>query len=401
LFRSKPTADNPISEWNLPLTGLTKRFGDLKVRPKLMVLHNLFFLVLTLSVYFALLQLFENRVIAARDREIHLVTQLMQSGEPAGLTALRSYDFREGTATQLLIPEDAARYLDTHAGGSWHDAQRSDDYYTKAPSGLYRAVRLPYAAYNEMMRYTTWTLFVVLGVVYVLAVVLLEKVIMPLYVYRPLRLMLAADQATQRGEHNRELIEDKLIPYDEIGQIMRSRNRTVAELRRHEDELARALAQLEQTATDLQRKNELLEAAKRTLEQQDRLVSIGLLSASVAHELNTPLSVLHGSIEKMLETTPAGASRERLARVLRVTERLRKISVSLLDFARLRQREMAPAGLRAMVQESWELVAIDEKAGCVQFCNEVTEEMRVMGNADRLVQVFVNLLRNSLHAVEE
>ena len=31
--------------------------------------------------------------------------------------------------------------------------------------------------------------------------------------------------------------------------------------------------------------------------------SLGLLSASVAHELNTPLAVLHGSIEKLIETT--------------------------------------------------------------------------------------------------
>ena len=63
---------------------------------------------------------------------------------------------------------------------------------------------------------------------------------------------------------------------------MRSRNETVAALRRQEDELATAL---------------------RRLEEQDRLVSLGLLSASVAHELNTPLAVLNGSIEKLIETT--------------------------------------------------------------------------------------------------
>ena len=49
-------------------------------------------------------------------------------------------------------------------------------------------------------------LFVVLGSIYIAAVVLLEAVIMPLYVYRPLRRMLEADTATRAGDRKSELI---------------------------------------------------------------------------------------------------------------------------------------------------------------------------------------------------
>src|SRR5438045_8865673 len=104
---------------------------------------------------------------------------------------------------------------------------------------------------------------------------------------------------------------------DEIGQIMRSRNATVETLRRQEDEL---------------------EAALRRLEEQDRLVSLGLLSASVAHELNTPLAVLHGSIEKLTEITKDPHTLERLARMQRVTQRLRTISESLCEFSKVRKQ---------------------------------------------------------------
>lgn len=52
---------------------LTRTFGDLKVRLKLMVLHNLFFLVLTCAAYFSLIPLFEKQVADARAREIALV----------------------------------------------------------------------------------------------------------------------------------------------------------------------------------------------------------------------------------------------------------------------------------------------------------------------------------------
>ena len=99
---------------------------------------------------------------------------------------------------------------------------------------------------------------------------------------------------------------------------MRSRNITVAQLRQTGRRSGSAL---------------------QKLEEQDRLVSLGLLSTSVAHELNTPLAVLQGSIEKLLETSRDAQTLERLGRMLRVTQRLRKISEGLVDFARVRKQE--------------------------------------------------------------
>jgi signal transduction histidine kinase len=165
---------------------------------------------------------------------------------------------------------------------------------------------------------------------------------------------------------------------DEIGQIMRSRNATIVELRKHEDDLEEAL---------------------RRLEAQDRLVSLGLLSASVAHELNTPLTVLQGSVEKLCETVKDAAAQERLARMLRVTLRLRKISETLVDFATVRKQQMEDVALRPLIDEAWSLVGIDEKAAEASFVNSTRVDDAVIGNPDRLMQVFVNLLRNALYAI--
>ena len=301
---------------------LARIFGNLKVRPKLMVLHNLFFLVLTCAAYFSLIPLFEKLVTDARSREVTIERQMPRSaGE----------------------------------------------------------IKLSQASYRTAIVRAKVTLFLVLGSIYVLAVLMLESMIMPLYVYRPLRKMLDADTATQAGDRERELIPGEEIFGDEIGQIMRSRNATVAELRRQEDELASAL---------------------RRLEDQDRLVSLGLLSASVAHELNTPLAVLNGSIEKLIETTSDAHTLERLERMQRVAQRLQRISESLVGFSKTRTQQMEPVAVRPLIDEAWSLVAIDEKSSSVEFSNRVSAEDRVVGNADRLVQVFVNLLRNALNAIE-
>src|SRR6185369_13865368 len=237
-----------------------------------MVLHNLFFLVLTTAAYFSLIPLYEQ---LATDTRAH---QVVVSGR---------------------IPSAAAQ----------------------------ANLRSQQSALNQ----ARVRLFLVLGIIYLLAVVVLESAIMPWYVYRPLRRMLAADSATQAGDREGELIPESEIMGDEIGQIMRSRNDTVEALRKREDELAAAL---------------------RRIEEQDRLVSLGLLSASVAHELNTPLAVLQGSIEKLLETEKDSHTLDRLARMLRVTQRLRKISEGLVDFARLRTKETEAVLLRPIVDES-------------------------------------------------
>src|SRR3984893_3827210 len=54
---------------------LARTFGNLKVRPKLMVLHNLFFLVLACAAYFSLIPLFEKQVAEARGREAAILEQ--------------------------------------------------------------------------------------------------------------------------------------------------------------------------------------------------------------------------------------------------------------------------------------------------------------------------------------
>ncbi len=302
---------------------ITRSFGNLKVRLKLMVLHNLFFLVLTCAAYFSLIPLFEQQVTDARAREASILERV--PGQPP------------------VNPEFEQ-------------------------------------AYEQAISRARITLFLVLGCIYAGAVILLEAVIMPLYVYRPLQVLLDADTATRAGDRRNELIPSYEIPRDEIGQIMRSRNDTVAELRRQEDELADAL---------------------RRLEEQDRLVSLGLLSASVAHELNTPLAVLHGSVEKLIETTRDSQTLDRLARIQRVTQRLRTISESLIGFAKVRREATEPLEARSVIDEAWALVAIDERASGVTFTNHVSPADRVLGNADRLGQVFVNLLRNSLSAFED
>ncbi len=315
----------------VPKSVETPRFRDLRVRAKLMILHNIFFLVLTGGVYYSVIPLVENQV---------------QSERQAGAISAGEAE-RGATEAELRL-------------------------------------------------------FAVLGLIYVLAVLGLELLVMPRYVYQPIQSTLDADEAVQEGDRQQELIPATAIPGDEIGDIMRSRNATVRKLREKEAGLELALERVSELAKDLQHKNEQLESARRGMAAQDRLATIGLLSASVAHELNTPLSVLRGSIEQLQESVDDPQARERLARIRRVTDRLGRISESLLDFSRTRHSDRrGPVKLKALVDEAWGLLAIDERASAVTFRNEIPPDWEATGDDDRLMQVFVNLLKNGIFALDQ
>jgi signal transduction histidine kinase len=374
--------------------GLGRRFGDLRVRYKFMLLHNLFFLLLTTSVYLALAPFIENRLAQAQERETSLILDSFRHLTPEqGEELLRNYDLRTGSADDFGLSPAALSNFRRNPTAIWRPSLSREHIYKGIPdSQLFYRITLPIAFYSDSLLSAKKVVLSVLAVIYILAVLFLEFVILPGYVYRPIRVMLDADAASQAGDRDREIIAEGIIPGDEVGQIMRSHNATVSELRAREDDL-------ECAAKALQTKNEMLEAAKRNLEAQDRLASLGMLSASVAHEMNTPLAVLHGSIEKLLETTADPQTQGRLERMRRVTERLRQISAGLLDFTRARPREHGPVELRPLIEEAWQLVAIDDKSNEVQFTNLVPAGECVHGNAGQLIQVFVNLLRNALNAV--
>jgi len=265
-------------------------------------------------------------------------------------------------------------------------------------SGVLRGARVRSSAVREASVRMQVIVAAALFGVYGLIALALELFVLPRQVYEPIERLRRADAAVQAGDRSGELIPEHEMPRDELGEIMRSRNESVVKLRRRERELSAALARIETVAAELKEKNDLIETARRNLADQDRLASLGMMSAGIAHELNTPLAVLKGSVEKLARGSGAG-DEGRLALMRRVIGRLERLSDSLLDFARLRPPLREPVGVRGVVSEAWSLVSLDRDTRRVVFTNAVAEGTVVLGDGDRLSQVFVNLLRNAVDAM--
>jgi signal transduction histidine kinase len=386
--------------------------ASMRIRLKLVFLHTCFSIALAGILVLALRPAIAEVVKQAEAHEAQVVLRSLLAAEGAhgpgafgpGVTIVRGDADRLGLDPALGAKLAAGEPTVSVPG----DAGAAPMVVGRAPGGELVGVTVVLQGARDAVVRLYVLMTIALLAVYALVAAALELFVLPQHVYGPIRTMLEAELALQEGRREAEIIPDAAIPGDELGEIMRSRNRSVVALRQHEADLARALKQLEEIATDLKRKNHLLEMARRNMADADRLASLGLMSAGIAHELNTPLAVIKGLVEK-LNRSMAGAnghgaagtpvSTAEAALMLRVVGRLERLSESLLDFARVRPPTSSVVALRPLVDEAWTLVRLDREARAVELVNDVPEDVRAWCDADRIVQVLVNLLRNAVDAM--
>lgn len=159
--------------------------------------------------------------------------------------------------------------------------------------------------------------------------------------------------------------------------------------------------------------HEELQAAMRKLQQQqtllvqsEKLAALGTVAAGVAHEINTPLSVVSivGSQMKELVDEP-DLDREALIKMLNTIEatvvRISKITKSLWSFAlRMNQDKVGTFTLKDLIEDT--LVMCDHrlKGLAINFSrNETLDDVVIEGHLPQISQVLMNLLFNSCEAI--
>ena len=144
-------------------------------------------------------------------------------------------------------------------------------------------------------------------------------------------------------------------------------------------------------------------ALENQLIQADKLSSIGLLAAGVAHEVNTPLAVISSyaqMLARQVAETPKTA--EILGKITSQTFRASEIVNSLLNFSRTSDSEKTPLDLSRTINETLEMVAPQLRQGHIAVeKNLVPEASGVLGNAGQLQQVFLNLILNARDAMPD
>ena len=139
------------------------------------------------------------------------------------------------------------------------------------------------------------------------------------------------------------------------------------------------------------------------LVQSEKLTSIGLLAAGVAHEVNTPLAVI-SSYSQMLrkEITPEDSRYKLLEKITKQTFRASEIVNNLLNFSRTNATEFAEVDIHQVITDTLSLLEHQFKGARIRVERELRADYPVAyGNAGKLQQVFLNLMVNARDAMPE
>jgi PAS domain S-box-containing protein len=142
---------------------------------------------------------------------------------------------------------------------------------------------------------------------------------------------------------------------------------------------------------------------ERRLIQADKLSSIGLLAAGVAHEVNTPLAVISTYAQMLAKQIAGDAQKASLVeKITRQTFRASEIVNSLLNFSRVAPTEFVPVDLNKVIREAITLVEHQfTRAGVVVNLKLEEGLGAVKGSPGKLQQVVLNLVMNARDAMPQ
>jgi two-component system, NtrC family, sensor kinase len=192
-----------------------------------------------------------------------------------------------------------------------------------------------------------------------------------LKIFKPLRIIKAATEQIATGRFQQiEVLDTR----DEMQQVMVALNTMASELQHRQDQLV----------------------------QSQKLSSIGTLTAGIAHQLNNPLNNIATSCQIAIDEFTSGDTdllRRMLRNIDQETLRARDVVQGLLEFSRAREFTVRSESLAAVVSRSVQLVRSQVPAG-ITIAVDVPDDLVVSIDAQRIQEVFINMIFNSVQAID-
>ena len=241
--------------------------------------------------------------------------------------------------------------------------------------------------------------------------VLLGTLLMVRSIVGPLRELTRGVQAVAMGQLDQRL---DIAGGDEVAYLTRCFNEMATNLAESRTAMAEriheATLRLERKNAELAAANEELHVANRELEQQRALVersarfaAMGEMAAGLAHEINNPLTTMKNLVHSLRPTVPDEDIRGRdLAVVAEEIEKLNRLVVNFLKYARPPEPDIRPVDVADIVQSTIKLLEPQANQKQLTIVSSVDAELpQALADREQLGQVLVNLMINAIQASPE
>lgn len=172
---------------------------------------------------------------------------------------------------------------------------------------------------------------------------------------------------------------------------------------------ARARDPYEDEELELPREGVVIELRDHTLrsslrekeKQREELAGYGHIAIGIAHEVKNPLGGIRGAAELLGTWSESERAKQTASMIVREVDRITALVDELMVFARGDALELAPVNIHQVLDGVIDLAALDPLAAGVTFERIYDPSIpELLGDAARLTQVFVNLVRNAVQALE-
>jgi PAS domain S-box-containing protein len=145
-----------------------------------------------------------------------------------------------------------------------------------------------------------------------------------------------------------------------------------------------------------------LKETQDRLRQTERLAELGTLASGMAHEIGTPMNVILGRAEHLLQRTDDERTRKGLEIIIGQVERITRIMNQLLTFARRRPMDRRPIDLRRTIVDTLDVLYERIQKNGIAVDTVFPETLPpAVADPDQISQVLLNLLVNAIHAMPD
>lgn len=135
--------------------------------------------------------------------------------------------------------------------------------------------------------------------------------------------------------------------------------------------------------------------------ERERLDAFGEIAAGIAHEVRNPLGGIRGAAEILCARAGDERARDAAALIVREVDRIATLVDDLMIFHQGGALNLAPLNIHRVLDDVLDLLSLDPLGSGVKLVREFDPSIpEILGDADRLVQVFLNLGRNALQALD-
>jgi two-component system NtrC family sensor kinase len=243
----------------------------------------------------------------------------------------------------------------------------------------------------------------VVSVVSVVAIFIVVALILFHFVERPVKELVLGTKRISGGDLNHFI---DVTTTDEMGHLATSFNQMTMNLQAAHKEIQEGIRNLEHKVEERTRE---LKATQSQLLHSEKLAAVGALAATVAHEINNPLTGVYTYIRLMERKIAQGQYgpeeiekfRGYLDTMRREVERTTAIVQNLLDFTRPKDPARKPMNLIKVVEESLALISNKLSLSNITVVKLLNPLPEIQADPAHMKQVFLNLIVNACEAMEE